>query len=378
MKIGLVCPYNIYLGGGVQEIVLATQSELTKRGHTVKIITPRPRVVPDAKVEGVIFLGQSTRVKTPQHTSVDISVSVDIDSIDAMFEAEQFDLVHVHEPLVPLLARQVLSRVTCPAIGTFHAAIPDNGLGKSFASSVRPFVRSILKHLDFITAPSLAATGYIQDYVPAEDIKIIPNGIDLKKYRAKTPKLTEKSKTIFYVGRLEKRKGVIYLLEAFGLLRQRRDDVRLVIAGDGPDREKLENYVATNRIPAISFKGFVTDKEKIELMQAAALFCSPAIYGESFGIVLLEAMATGTVVVAGDNPGYDAVMQGRGKWSLVNPKDSIEFSRRLELMLFDDDMRRLWREWAAAYVRQFAYPKIVDQYERLYNEAVAKHKRVAA
>jgi phosphatidylinositol alpha-mannosyltransferase len=107
----------------------------------------------------------------------------------------------------------------------------------------------------------------------------------------------------------------------------------------------------------------------------ADLFCSPAVYGESFGIVLLEAMAMNKVIVAGDNPGYSAVMQGRGQLSLINPRDTVEFARRLSIMLNDEALRALWRQWAKEYILRYDYARIVDEYEEVYSQALKNRKR---
>jgi phosphatidylinositol alpha-mannosyltransferase len=117
----------------------------------------------------------------------------------------------------------------------------------------------------------------------------------------------------------------------------------------------------------------VTDEEKMRLLQEADLFCSPALYGESFGIVLLEAMATGAVIVAGNNPGYASVLQDVGSLSLVNPKDTEEFARRLDVMLHDEDLRKLWKKWASDQIDQYSYPRIVDQYLEIYEAAYTRH-----
>src|SRR5690606_26854258 len=111
------------------------------------------------------------------------------------------------------------------------------------------------------------------------------------------------------------------LLQAFELLLQTTPNAKLIIGGDGVGRAKLEQYVIDNKIANVTFEGFITEDRKLELLGSADVFCSPALYGESFGIVLLEAMARGCVIVAGDNPGYQAVLQDRGKLSLVDPKE---------------------------------------------------------
>jgi len=298
-----------------------------------------------------------------------------------LFE-EQFDVLHFHEPWVPMVSRQILGRSDSVNIATFHAKLPETVMNRTIERVITPYTKSIMKDLDALTAVSEAAAEYVYSLTD-QSVNIIPNGIDLDKYqvistksqgKTRSPQKTEnrKQKTILYVGRLEKRKGLQYLLKAYRQLAQSHRNIELIIAGDGPDRAKLENWVMENDVPRVKFKGYISQAEKLRLMRTSDLFCSPAPYGESFGIVLLEAMASGLVTVAGNNSGYAAVLQERGALSLVNPKDTIEFTRRLELLLGDDDLRVLWRDWACEYVKRFSYATVVDQYERLYQQAVAK------
>ncbi|HSX46442.1 MAG TPA: glycosyltransferase family 4 protein [Patescibacteria group bacterium] len=368
MKIGLVCPYNIFRGGGVQEHVRGQAAELVKRGHTVKIITPRPRKHIDDAPEDTIFVGNSTPVKTPISTSLELGINLGRTSIDDVLVAEQFDLLHVHEPEVPVLGAQIIAKATCPVFATFHAIHPETPLARTIEALRIPYSRSIFSKLRAITAVSDVAANFVREHAK-QDVIIIPNGIDMSQYnfqRSAKPV----SNDIVYIGRLERRKGVKYLLQAFEQLKLQVPKAKLIIAGDGPDRNKLEDYVTERQLHGVEFVGYVSDKQKHALLQRAAIFCSPALYGESFGIVLLEAMASGAVTVAGNNSGYKSLMQGRGALSIVNPKDSEEFSRRMQLLLQDDGLRAAWRDWAYAYVRQFDYPVIVDQYERLYKQAV--------
>ncbi|HJQ09302.1 MAG TPA: glycosyltransferase family 4 protein [Candidatus Saccharimonadales bacterium] len=368
MKIGLVCPYSIAKGGGVQEIVYAMQHELNSRGHDAYIITPRPQDYTGEPRERMLFVGGAADFNSPLSTTFQVSASVS-DTINRMLETEQFDILHFHEPWVPMLSFQMLSRSNTINVATFHAKLPENIMSRTMARVVTPYTKSVLRYIHSFTAVSDAAAEYVSTLTD-ESIAIIPNGIDLNHF--KPPKRFidgRKRKTILYVGRLEQRKGVKYLLHAFKLLQEVRPDVSLVIAGDGVDRTKLEMLAVDLELKNVTFMGYVSEADKQRLMRSADLFCAPSLYGESFGIVLLEAMASGLVTVAGDNPGYEAVLEGLGAISLVNPKHGAEFARRLELLLHETDLRKLWRKWALQEARQYSYQRIVSQYEEVYRQA---------
>lgn len=372
MKIGLVCPYNIAKGGGVQEIVLATREELVKRGHNVKIITPLPRLGAIPKDPDVIFIGTSTDFKSPTHTHVQVSASAGVSKIEAMLAEENFDVLHFHEPWVPMLSLQILQRSNAVNIATFHAKVPETLMSRTITRVVTPYLKSVLKYLDEMTAVSNSAAEYVTSLTDTP-VTIIPNGIDLAKYKFSPEKQQSKAKTILYIGRLEKRKGVKFLLQAYQLLSLDDDGLKLIIAGDGPDRKKLELLSDELNLKNVSFLGYISEKVKLELLSDADVFCSPAIYGESFGIVLLEAMATGTVASAGNNSGYSDLMHGVGALSITNPQDISEFARQLKLLVNEPEIRNLWRTWAKDYVQQFSYPRVVDLYEKLYIEAAKQH-----
>lgn len=372
MKIGLVCPYSIQKHGGVLEVVLALQEGLVKKGHEVRIITPRPRGSDMDEPENVIFCGTSIDFRSPASTTTQVSNTDDADKIDAMLAEEEFDILHFHEPWVPFLSRQLLQRSNSINIATFHSKVPESLMTRSVIRVVTPYLKSVMKYLHVLTAVSDSGAEYAAGLTD-EPITIIPNGIDLRKYKKKTTRKKSDEKTILYVGRLERRKGTKYLLQAFRILSQDNPNVKLLIAGDGPDREKLELLADDLKLHNVSFLGFISEDLKLQLLSEADLFCSPAIFGESFGIVLLEAMATGTVSVAGNNSGYADLMQGVGALSLVNPEDTAEFARRLNILLSEEPIRALWKKWAAGYVEQFDYPLVVDQYEALYKEAMEQH-----
>ncbi len=373
MKIGLVCPYNVIAGGGVQECVFALREELIKQQHDAIILSPRPRGYRKEPPDGVVFVGSAAKVKS-FHTTSQISASAEADLIDELLDAEQFDILHFHEPWVPIVSRQILARSNACNIATFHAKLPEGRINRTIEKVITPYTSSILKYFDQLTAVSDAAAEYVSS-LTEEPIAIIPNGIDLRKYKgkAKQTQKTKNSRSVLFVGRLERRKGIKYLLDAFKQLQiLYEDNVTLNIAGAGPDEKRLKYYVEQYDIQNVKFHGFVTEEKKITLFQEATVFCSPAVYGESFGIVLLEAMAIGTPIVAADNPGYSSVLKERGSTSVINPKNTRAFAERLHAFLSDEELRASWQSWGHEYVQQFTYDDITQQYVDLYKRACVK------
>jgi phosphatidylinositol alpha-mannosyltransferase len=382
MKIALVCPYNMFeRAGGVADVVVHLYEGLVKQGHRVKIITPKPATYTGTPPKDYILLGNisGTRFSAGLSTTGTWTFDIDSDEIKKVLDAEKFDVINFHEPWAPILARQILQYSNAAHVGTFHANLIDSMAAKSLSNIFVPYARGVGEKLDLMTAVSPAPAKLLIDKDPdhrlVKNIKYIPNGIDLKRYQTK-PEMSVQHpslKTIFYVGRLEGRKGVKYLLQAYHDLTSRRDDVQLLLAGVGAEEEKLRDYVAEMEIPRVTFLGFISDEEKIRHLHKAHVFCSAATKGESFGIVLLEAMAAGCPIVAGDNVGYQAVMKDTGAISLVNPKDTVDFSRRLEIMLTDENLRGVWLRWAKDYIRQFDYKNITEMYEAAYKEALTIH-----
>jgi len=372
MKIGLVCPYNINKHGGVLEVVLALDSGLRELGHESKIITPKPRGHEIIEKPNLIYMGSSTDFRSPSSTTTQVSSTDDSEKIDAILATEKFDILHFHEPWVPLLSRQLLQRSTSVNIATFHSKVPEAIMTRTLIKVITPYLKSVMSYLHELTAVSPSGADYAATLTD-QPITIIPNGIDLDKYKPRRSSKTKRDKTILYIGRLERRKGVKYLLQAFKLFSQDHADTKLIIAGDGPEREKLELLAEDLDIKNISFLGFISEELKMQLLSEADLFVSPAVFGESFGIVLLEAMAMGTVTVAGNNSGYVDLMQGIGEMSIVNPEDSSEFARKLSLMMRESELRQIWQKWAKSYVKQFNYPNVVKEYEAFYKEALKEH-----
>jgi phosphatidylinositol alpha-mannosyltransferase len=374
MKIGIVLPYDVTKGGGVKEIAMSQMRGLRARGHDVYLITPRPQNHNGIPEDHVIFVGGSADLRSPGSTTVQVSAGLTQD-IEKMLAEHEFDILQYHEPWLPMLSRQILSRSQAINVATFHAKLPDTIMMRTMARVVIPYMKSVLKYIDAFVAASEPGGEYVGT-LTEQPVALIPVDIDLAKFtQPKSFNDGRRAKTILYVGRLEGRKGVKYLLHALKVLQETRPNVKLDILGDGVDRDKLEMLASDLNLKNVEFLGYRDNDEKVRRFQAADLYCSPAVFGEGFGLVLLEAMATGVPAVVGDNPGYASVMKGVGALSLVNPKDTLQFSRRLELFLYEKELRQVWRAWANKEVQQYSTERMVAQYEEIYRKALANKNK---
>jgi len=376
MKIGLVSPYYMHRPGGVQTLLLLYKDALVKRGHDVSIIAPRPKpeFIEDTPKD-VLLLGRSTEIKfrAPFHTTHPIA-RADKEEIDSFLRKNAFDVLNVHEPWMPMLPYQVVQAANCPVVGTLHARWPRSAVNRSLEKARGPYVRSVMRRLDVINASSSVSAQNAYDVDPDAEVLVTPNALSVSDFQkqinaSKTP---GGSPYILYLNRLEKRKGPMHLLRAYKAYCESypSKEIRLIIAGTGPQEDRLKEYAAKHELDGVDFLGYVSDERKIELFANASLYVSPAPYGESFGVVLIEAMAAGVPVVAGNNEGYQTVLKGEGALSLVDPKDVSSFSERIHVMLNNDDVRRAWLNWATKDVLQYDTDKVVDLYEQAYVKAI--------
>lgn len=369
MKIGIVCPYNLFRHGGVQETIFAHSAILKKRGHVVKILSPRPLSYTDKPPKDVLLIGVSTDLNYPFKTKADISFNAGQSDMRRILDEEQFDILHFHEPWVPLFSRQLLNISKAANVGTFHAKWPEQLIYKTFGKAIRPYARSVVDDLDYVAAASEPGSRYVSELLGRE-VRIIFNGIDLERFNPDKIKPIKKyqdgKKNILYINRLEKRKGPDLLLKAFRELASSRDDIRLIMASDGDMRPKLETYCKRYGLKNVEFIGFVDDKTKVRLYKTADVYCAPSPYGEGFGIVLLEAMAMRTPYVGGDNVGYRYASGPRADDYLVDPTDAKALAESLEQMLFDEDRRKSYKNWSRKYAAKYDYEAIVSEYEDVY------------
>jgi phosphatidylinositol alpha-mannosyltransferase len=353
MRIGMVCPYSLTLPGGVQGQVLALARTLRLDGHSVRVLGPCDGPPPDA---GVTPLGVS--VPTAANGSIAPIApdpSAQLRTIRALRD-ERFDVIHLHEPLVPGPTMTTMLFKDAPMVGTFHAA------GGSAANRwLNPGVRWLAKKLDVRCAVSEDARAMAGEALGGQ-YELVFNGVEVDHYRGIEP-WPAKSPTILFVGRHEPRKGLAVLLAA---LPQLPPDTRLWVAGEGPQTEELQRQAAGE--PRIEWLGHIDDDEKIARMVAADVFCAPSLHGESFGIVLLEAMAAATPVVASDLPGYANVARAGRDALLVAPGDSDALAQAVTRVIDDPGLADRLVQSGTERAEHFSMAHLAAIYEDLYRQ----------
>lgn len=374
VKVGLVSPYDWSYPGGVQEHIQRLASELRERGHNVRILTPATGVRGRQVEYGVYKLGWAA----PLHVNGSIARVAFAPHISGrlrgILQRERFDIIHLHEPLASPMGLFVLH--TGPAtgatlVGTFHAwARHSLASAPEWAyASAAPFLGRYFRRLDGRIAVSPAAAEFVSRFFPS-DFRIIPNGVDTQHFHPDTPPLPEYADgklNILYLGRIEKRKGLKYLLRAIPMIREHFPHTRFLIGGDGPLRVGFERLVAQAGWQDVVFLGRVPAERLPALFTSADVFCAPNIGGESQGIVLLEAMASGRPVVASDIPGFRSVIRHQQDGLLTPPTRSEELAWAVCHLLSDDAERarlaQAGRQRAEAFSWEHVATEVLGYYE---------------
>ena len=370
MKVGLVSPYDFASPGGVTDHVRYLSKELAHLGHEAQIFAPSSRA--HAESDGAIFHRIGTPIAIPVNDSVArITLSFHLaDQVAAIAEGEQFDVLHFHEPLMPALPMTLLRLSSTANVGTFHAFARSN-VGYYYG---RPLLKPYLERLHRGIAVSEPARAFFHRYFPDFPLRIVPNGIDTSVFRpglSPIRHLRDDRVNILFVGRLEKRKGVGDLLRGYEFMRSRVNNARLIIVGDGPLRASAESFISRHRLPDVVMAGFVPDSVLPRYYDSADIFCAPATGRESFGIVLLEAMACAVPVVATEVPGYMSVLEPGQDSLTVRPKSWAELGAALVILARDGDLRRRMGAAGLEKAQRYSWASVASQVIEVYDEARA-------
>ncbi len=376
MKIALVSPYDFSHPSGVVNHITNLHRCLTRMGHEVRVIAPTSKAVTSL---GNDFVHIGTPRPIPASESI-IRVSLSLNlghEIKKVLDREKFDIVHLHEPFVPMLCSAVLRFSDAVNIGTFHAA--EGKPGYNFAWPVgRLMLRRRRRKLDGRIAVSKPALQYASRYVPGE-FRIIPNGTDLSHFNPDVDpiqKFRDGKLNIVFLSRLEKRKGVDYLLPAFEEVKKKVTNSRLLIVGAGTRlRKGYEDWVLDHGLSNdVVFVGQVSYDDVPRYDRTADVFCVPATGHESQGIILIEAMATGRPIVATSIEGYATVVRNGEEGLLVPPKDSKSLAEALIKLLTDEPLRRTMGAKGLLRAREFSWDEIAVRIADYYREVLDRHE----
>jgi len=360
LRVALVAPYDLARDGGIRTHIRAQARTLRARGHTVTVLGPASAPL----AGGEIALGGSQRV-TLGGTESGLGLNpLAARRVAMLFDATPFDIVHVHEPLTPLVPWLVLRRARAPIVGTFHV---HREQGHRLYAAGRPVLERLMRRVAFRIAVSDAARRTVASYFPGS-YEIVPNGIDIDRFRAprhRPAAFATDRQHVLYVGRLEPRKGVVHLVHAMRRMRDRAPSARLVIAGEGADRGSLEALARDIGVDA-TFCGRIPDEELPAYFQASDIVCAPAVGGESFGLILLEAMACGTAVVASRIDGYAGLVGDTDCARLVTPADADAIAGAVAQLLKDEEQRRALAARGAAHASRFDWRALAWRLESIY------------
>jgi len=391
VKVAFISFHSFYHPGGVKSHILGLAEEFKRRGIEVKIIVPR-RKRSENYGKDVILLGTSFPVSLGG-TETDLVINFNPLSVENLLKKEKFDVLHFHNFTIPS-AFQILEKSEALNILTVHANTERSKFLKNsgFIYLCKKVVQWKVDGLIGVADLNLEGS---EDYKGPK--VVIPNGIDLEKFNPQVNGLEKfsdnKIKTfdglsldsergrrinILFLGRIEERKGLIYLLKAYKLLEKLSLPLRLIIVGEGPLKKEMEEWVKDNNLKNVIFEGKATEEDITAYYKSCDIFCAPSVFGESFGIVLVEAMACGKPVVAFANRGYKGVLDNtKGARFLVKPKDHKELAEKLEILIKNPKLRKEMGQWGIKEAEKYSWQKIADKildFYRFCSEGKKKQK----
>lgn len=353
--------------GGVSEHIAHLRDEFQRLGHTVTVMAPRGNRGGLEVSDGYYGIGRTITVPgngSRMRLTFDVTLYADV---KAIMRREQFDIVHLHEPLMPVLPYMVLLNSSAVNVATFHAysgSMP-------WYTAFKPYMSFVLTRIDRRIAVSPPARDFVRQYFDGP-YDVIPNGIDVGMYGDHVepfPWAGDGIPRILFVGRFEEsRKGFRYLLRAMPLVRQQFPTARLIVLGSGRP-EKLENMMERYGVRGVEFKGFVSQEDKARYYASCDVACAPSTGNESFGYVIIEPMAAGRPVVATDIPGYASVVSPESDAILVEPRDSQALALALVRTLADRDLRARMSANGRLTAQKFDWPQVAVRVLEAYQRA---------
>ena len=347
MRVGLVCPYDIGRRGGVQQLCLELAERLVSDNCEVKLIAPGEAELPNFHSVGSTIAVRSNRSSVPLAPNP-VAIAATRKALAGV------DVVHVHEPFIPWVGWAGIS-VSKPIVATFHAD-PADWTRRLYRVVATPLSR-MMRRATLTSVSPVAASAIPSNW---GNVHIVPNAINVADYRPQVPR---KPAQVAFLGRDEPRKGLDVLLEAWPEIRSKRPEAELVVLG-----------TRRGDAPAgVTYLGSVDDAIKREVLAQSGIFVAPNLGGESFGIVLLEAMAAGCSVVASRLPAFAAVIEQAG--TMVSPRDSGAIAEAVKHLLEHPDEAAEMGRRGAERASRFDWSVVARQYRQLYESAFEDRSR---
>jgi phosphatidylinositol alpha-mannosyltransferase len=373
MKVGLVLDDTLDKTDGVQQHVLTLGQFLTTQGHEVHyLVADTTRT----DIQNVHSLGRFVNVRYNKN-NVRTPLPASRRKIKSLLENEQFDVLHVQLPYSPFLAKYIIRYASekTAVIGTFHI-LPASRLHGYTNQILRVMLGRSLKRFDQIVAVSEPAVHFARKAYGIE-ASYLPNPIDIDSFRTgrRIGEYNSRRLNILYLGRLVKRKGIMELIAAYNALPDEvAKQTRLIVCGKGPLKAKAKQKAREDR--TIIFTGFISEKDKPNYLASADIAVFPSTGGESFGIVLIEAMAAGAkVVIGGNNPGYRSIL-GPQPYLLFNPEDISAFAEHLTLFITDSKLREKMFTWQQSAMQQYDIRVVGPKVVKIYDDALRNRAEV--
>ncbi|MEP2533052.1 glycosyltransferase family 4 protein [Shimia sp.] len=368
MKIVHITPYSMGRPGGVQSNIRDLSAWLCAQGHEVRIVAPPG----NTDIPGLMTLG-GCRPLTVHGTQFELTRARRPEVKACVEELRDWgaEVVHLHTPWTPMMVWQMWRALQLPSVATFHATLPENSGFDPVAMLLRRSATYFNKRLTSVVVPSQGVRDQWAAQRASPLPRILPPAVDLSLWRKAG--LTSQSSDVLkvvYMGRLEQRKGVSVLLDAWAKAHKAIPEAQLIIAGDGSEEGALRDQAAKSGTGGITFRSSPDNEEARTLVASADLFIAPALHGESFGLVLAEAMAAGTVPVAAANSGYATVLSGAGQDLLVPPGQPEALADKIiELAEHPAKLDRM-RTWALSQAQRFDIRTVGPAYEAIYHSAL--------
>jgi phosphatidylinositol alpha-mannosyltransferase len=370
MRIGMVCPYSLDVPGGVQNHIKDLAEALIGLGHHVSVLAPSEQE-PETLPPYVVPAGRAVPVPTNGSVARLTFGPLSNARTRRWLREGEFDVLHIHEPGAPSLSLLALWASDGPVVATYHRSSDHSRTMAAGLAILRPSMEKIRARI----AVSEYARVTLVNHFGGEPV-IIPNGVYVDRFRQASPRpeWAGDGGTVLFIGRLEEpRKGLAVLLEAFPALARARPGVRLLVVGAG-DVDDVRARVPRELREQVTFLGAVDDDAKAQALRTADVYVAPNTGGESFGIILVEAMAAGAAVVASDLPAFARVLED-GRCGLLFPNgDSDALADRVTRLLADPEARERVRAAADTAVRRYDWSTVARRVLQVYETVVGPQR----